>query len=69
MRINNNLLFASTKVLQLSLAGGIVKPLKPEQPLRINDKFFLGGPLSLRGFNIKGAGPHSDGKDYYLWLL
>lgn len=23
--------------------------------------FFLGGPLTLRGFNLKGVGPHSDG--------
>ncbi len=27
----------------------------------IADKFFLGGPLSLRGFEMRGVGPESDG--------
>lgn len=49
------------QVVQMTLACGVMKSLKPEEPLRINDKFFLGGPLSLRGFNIKGAGPESQG--------
>lgn len=56
----NKSLFLST-VLQLSLAGGIVKSLDPNKELLINDKFLLGGPLTLRGFNMKGVGPHSDG--------
>jgi len=25
------------------------------------DQFYLGGPLTLRGFNINGVGPHEDG--------
>ena len=25
------------------------------------DQFFLGGPLTLRGFNVNGVGPHEDG--------
>lgn len=48
-------------VFQFSLAGGIMKSLEPNKPILINDKFFLGGPLTLRGFNLKGVGPHSDG--------
>lgn len=48
-------------VFQLSLAGGIMKSLEPNKEILINDKFFLGGPLTLRGFNLKGVGPHSDG--------
>lgn len=35
------------------------------------DKYFLGGPLTLRGFKNRGAGPHMDdcslGNDAY-WL-
>lgn len=27
----------------------------------ICDKFFLGGPLSLRGFQLRGVGPHTEG--------
>lgn len=27
----------------------------------IADMFFLGGPLSIRGFQFRGIGPHADG--------
>lgn len=30
--------------------------------IRINDRFFLGGSLILRGFNIKGVGFYSEGE-------
>ena len=26
-----------------------------------SDNFFLGGPLNVRGFDLRGIGPHSDG--------
>ncbi|XP_046364169.2 sorting and assembly machinery component 50 homolog [Haliotis rufescens] len=48
-------------VLQVSLAGGILKSLDPKHEVKVNDRFFLGGPLTLRGFSLKGVGPHSDG--------
>ena len=32
------------------------------------DKYFLGGPLTLRGFQMKGVGPHENGK-YELLLF
>ncbi|XP_048728187.1 sorting and assembly machinery component 50 homolog [Ostrea edulis] len=47
-------------VIQMSLAGGVVKNPNPNEEIRINDRFFLGGPLTLRGFNARGVGPHSD---------
>ncbi|KAK7479741.1 hypothetical protein BaRGS_00029017 [Batillaria attramentaria] len=56
----NKSLFWDT-VVQLSLAGGVMRPLHSKDEVRINDRFFLGGPLTLRGFNMKGVGPHSDG--------
>lgn len=59
LQTNNKLVLDS--VLQLSLAGGIMRPLEPNKEIMIIDKFFLGGPLTLRGFNMKGVGPHSDG--------
>ncbi|KAF0686241.1 Aste57867_21946 [Aphanomyces stellatus] len=34
-----------------------------ERPARISDRFFLGGPLSLRGFNHKGVGPRANPDD------
>ena len=54
------------QVLQLSLAAGIMNPIFSGTKLRINDRFFLGGPLTLRGFNLKGVGPHEDGKCLFL---
>ncbi|ETW10398.1 hypothetical protein H310_00714 [Aphanomyces invadans] len=34
-----------------------------DRPARISDRFFLGGPLSLRGFNHKGVGPRANPDD------
>ncbi|ESN98145.1 hypothetical protein HELRODRAFT_185880 [Helobdella robusta] len=42
--------------LQFTLSGGVAS-----QDLTIHDRFFLGGPLTLRGFNFKGVGPRIDG--------
>lgn len=39
-----------------------MKNPNPSTEIRINDRFFLGGPLTLRGFNTKGVGPHSEGE-------
>ncbi|CAL1547038.1 unnamed protein product [Lymnaea stagnalis] len=46
-------------IFQLSLAGGIMRTLDPRASISISDKFFLGGPLTLRGFSMRGCGPHS----------
>lgn len=65
--LKNEIEFQGTKSLffdcsvQMSLAGGMMKPLATNNELKINDRFFLGGPLTLRGFTLKGVGPHSDG--------
>ena len=50
------------QVLQVCGSAGIVEPLHPGAKFNIPDKFFLGGPLTLRGFNLKGVGPHQDGE-------
>jgi len=47
--------------LSTSLRGGLLLPLMNSKT-RINDRFFIGGPLSVRGFNHYGLGP-KDGKD------
>ncbi|KAI0242803.1 Omp85 domain-containing protein [Lamellibrachia satsuma] len=49
-------------VVQLSLAGGIMKTIQPGGNIRINDRFFLGGPLTMRGFQMKGVGPRDAGR-------
>ncbi|KAE8910378.1 hypothetical protein PF005_g9170 [Phytophthora fragariae] len=43
----------------LSYHVGTVKSYGSEQhrPARISDRFFLGGPMNVRGFNHKGIGP------------
>lgn len=33
------------------------------RPARISDRFFLGGPMNLRGFNYKGVGPRASPRD------
>ena len=43
------------------LKGGVVFPFGGDE-VRINDKFYLGGPLSLRGFRIRGLGPATKSK-------
>lgn len=32
-----------------------------DMKIGLSDMFYLGGPLSFRGFQTRGAGPHSDG--------
>ena len=39
-----------------------MKPLQKTVTVTcINDRFFIGGPLTLRGYQLYGVGPHSDG--------
>jgi len=56
---------------QFTLSAGFMKSLNADQSINISDRFFLGGPLTLRGFSMRGAGPHKDdcslGNDSY-WL-
>ncbi|XP_038051993.1 sorting and assembly machinery component 50 homolog B-like isoform X2 [Patiria miniata] len=47
-------------VVSCSLQAGLMKPLNYTETL-INDRFFIGGPTSVRGFNFRGLGPHADG--------
>lgn len=48
-------------VLQGALQGGFLKPVSPDKKIFLCDQFFLGGPQTLRGFQMRGIGPHSDG--------
>ncbi|CAH1786233.1 unnamed protein product [Owenia fusiformis] len=59
MELQLNRSFILDTVLQLCLAGGVMKGLHGKTML--NDRFYVGGPLTLRGFNLRGAGPNSDG--------
>nr|KAJ3415242.1 hypothetical protein HK105_001569 [Polyrhizophydium stewartii] len=48
--------------LTSSLRGGVIAPFGGQKRNRVNDRFFLGGPLSVRGFKQAGIGPR-DGKE------
>lgn len=32
-----------------------------DMKISMSDMYYLGGPLSIRGFQMRGVGPHSDG--------
>ncbi|KAJ8972153.1 hypothetical protein NQ314_000379 [Rhamnusium bicolor] len=48
-------------VLQGCLSGGYMSNINNDMKISISDMYFLGGPLSIRGFQMRGVGPHSDG--------
>lgn len=58
VQLNKELPFDST--LQFSLAGGLLTNPWPTR-FSIMDRFFIGGPLTLRGFSFKGVGPRVEG--------
>jgi len=47
--------------LQGTFNGGLLKEINNGKSYNISDQFFLGGPLNVRGFDIRGLGPSSDG--------
>jgi len=47
--------------VQGALQCGHMKAMYPEKTYSICDRFFLGGPLNIRGFEMRGIGPQSDG--------
>ncbi|XP_030631038.1 sorting and assembly machinery component 50 homolog B [Chanos chanos] len=54
--------FILGSVLSASLWGGMLFPIGG-QPTSIADRFYLGGPTSVRGFGMYSIGPQSEG-DY-----
>lgn len=57
--LQKNIPLFSDFVLQGTVSSGWMIPFKDEN-IKVCDNFFLGGPLSLRGFQIRGIGPTSD---------
>ncbi|XP_013420310.1 sorting and assembly machinery component 50 homolog B-like [Lingula anatina] len=58
LEMNKSLPFGAS--LQLNIGSGVLRSLNGTA-VKVSDKYFLGGPLSLRGFKINGVGPTSDG--------
>lgn len=48
-------------VLQASFMAGYMATVSKDKKITISDRCFLGGPLSMRGFETRGVGPHADG--------
>ncbi|TRZ17857.1 hypothetical protein HGM15179_009265 [Zosterops borbonicus] len=59
-QLNKQLLWDS--VISTSLWGGMLVPIG-DRPSSIADRFYLGGPTSVRGFSMYSIGPQSEG-DY-----
>lgn len=59
VEINVNKEIFQDFVIAASLQAGIARPLDGKS-LMINDRYFLGGPLSVRGFGMKGIGQHAE---------
>jgi len=61
LELQANLPLNEDFTLQGSFNAGLLKDFQGEKTFNIADHFFLGGPLSVRGFDIRGIGPSSDG--------
>jgi len=59
--VQANIPLAEDISVQASMNAGILKPTQGDKTSTISDNFFLGGPLNIRGFDLRGVGPHSDG--------
>jgi len=57
-------------VLQASFSAGILQPRSNDWKVSMSDMYYLGGPLSLRGFQMRGVGPHAEGDalgSHWFW--
>ncbi|XP_012263969.2 sorting and assembly machinery component 50 homolog [Athalia rosae] len=46
---------------QLGFQSGLLRGISNDMQISICDNFFLGGPLNLRGFGMRGCGPRHEG--------
>ena len=49
------------QTFQLAAQTGFLRGINNDMQISIADNFFLGGPLNLRGFEMRGCGPREDG--------
>ncbi|KYB27071.1 sorting and assembly machinery component 50 homolog [Tribolium castaneum] len=59
--IQGNYSLVEDFVLQGTLSGGFMRGLSNDMKIGMSDMYYLGGPLTLRGFQMRGVGPHSEG--------
>lgn len=46
---------------QVAAQAGLLRSINNDMKISIIDHFFLGGPLNIRGFDMRGCGPRSEG--------
>lgn len=46
--------------MQLTQSWGHIRSISANQHVSVSDRLFLGGPLSLRGYEMRQAGPRID---------
>lgn len=46
--------------MQGTFAAGLLSGLTNDMKITMSDKFYLGGPLSIRGFQMRGIGPQAE---------
>merc|ERR1719499_149761 len=61
LEVQANVPVSQDLTLQGSFNAGLLKDFQGEKTFNIADHFFLGGPQSVRGFDMRGIGPSSDG--------
>ncbi|XP_030762179.1 sorting and assembly machinery component 50 homolog [Sitophilus oryzae] len=59
--VQDNYYLFDGHVLQASFIAGYLSSISNTRKISIADRCYLGGPLSVRGFETRGVGPHSDG--------
>ncbi|XP_072379227.1 sorting and assembly machinery component 50 homolog isoform X2 [Diabrotica undecimpunctata] len=59
--VQGNYSIAEDIVFQACFSTGYMTSISNDLKISLSDMYFLGGPLSLRGFQNRGVGPHSDG--------
>ncbi|XP_045467850.1 sorting and assembly machinery component 50 homolog B [Harmonia axyridis] len=59
--LQSNISLYEDIVLQSCFGFGLMRGIGNDMKIGLSDMFYLGGPLSFRGFQTRGAGPHSDG--------
>lgn len=49
-----------SQVFQITASTGILKGIGNDMQIGLSDMFYLGGPLDMRGFQMRGIGPRVD---------
>lgn len=49
------------QTFQVAAQTGFLRGINNDMQISIADNFFLGGPLNLRGFEMRGVGPREEG--------